>query len=338
MRFLLISLLLVAVQAMAQPSPFNGLQPVPPDSSGAYRLIVGGHFHGSSNSLSGFPAASLLANLDTFNKLGANMLLSTGDLFLHADKDRLRFERTLFEGLTMPLYNAPGNHDVEDGTYVDRYGPTHGSIDMGGDRIVLLDTERDNGNIRGEQLELLAAQVDAGLQRLFIISHRPVWAEDDAIYSPLFEGNTRSLLSTNFRKEVFPILERIAQRTEVFWVGGSMAGKAPSSIFFQPHADNITYIQSAIRDVPRDAVLIADVDRERVRWSVLSLTGEEFPAAEEMNAEWWAANMSTEVVEFNWRLLPYLTGKIVTHRAFWWGAGSMLLLLLLLRWILRKRN
>jgi hypothetical protein len=131
------------------------------------------------------------------------------------------------------------------------------------------------------------------------------------------------------------LLERIAQHAHVYWISGSLGGGAPSSIFFQPHAPNITFIQCAIRDVPRDALLIADVHPDTVKWSALSLTGQKLRSPETYDAAWWRSKRGKEE-GFNWRLLPYLIRTTVLHRAFWWGAGLMLLLLLFVRRILRR--
>ncbi len=150
----------------------------------------------------------------------------------------------------------------------------------------------------------------------------------------LFKDNTRSTFGTNFKKDVYPLLERIAQHTQVYWISGSLGGQAPSSIFFQRHAPNITYIQCAIRDEPRDALLIADVYPDTVTWSALSLTGQQVKGPETYDAAWWRARVGKED-GFNWRLLPYRMKSIVLHRAFWWGAGLMLLLVLLRR-LLRR--
>jgi hypothetical protein len=173
------------------------------------------------------------------------------------------------------------------------------------------------------------------IDHLFIISHRPIWAEDDPQYSVLFKDNTRSTFGTNFRKDVYPLLEKIAQHAHVYWISGSVGGMAPSSIFFQEHAPNITFIQCAIRDEPRDALLVADVYPDSVRWSALSLTGQTLLAPEAYNAAWWRERVGKEE-GFNWRLLPYLVKTTVLHRAFWWGAGLMLLLVLLVRRLLRR--
>jgi hypothetical protein len=335
MRLAVFLALLITCPVHGQVSPFNGIAVPPPDSTGHYRLIFGGHFHGASSNQSGFPAATLLANLDTINALRAHALLSTGDLFLHPAKDLSRYQRALFDRLRVPLFNAPGNHDVEDGSYAMRFGPTHGGIDLGGDRVVLLDTERDNGNIRGEQLDLLkelGARV-AG-SRAFIVSHRPLWAEGDARYGKLFAGNTRSLLPTNYAREVQPLLEQAAALGPVYWIAGSMAGRAPSSIFFQRHAENLYYLQCALRDVPRDALLVADVYPDSIRWWGLSLTGVELRAPEDCDADWWRANLRTEPA-FRWRMLPLHIRRVVTHHAFWWGVGVSLLVWLVGR-VLRR--
>ncbi len=333
---LLLGGLLWAGSVHAQRSPFNGLEVLPADSTGHYRILIGGHFHGESTNRSGYPAATLLANLDTINRLGAQLFLSTGDLFMSGKEDRPRYARSLFRHLQIPLFNTPGNHDLGGAVGDDLI--ELGLIRLGGDIVLILNTEYNNGTVSRKAISRLLsiAKPDTGRlpPRAFIISHRPIWAENDPQYSDLFKDNTRSTFGTNFRKDVYPVLERIAQHTQVYWISGSLGGQAPSSIFFQRHAPNITYIQCAIRDEPRDALLIADVYPDTVTWSALSLTGQQVKGPETYDAAWWRARVGKED-GFNWRLLPYRMKSIVLHRAFWWGAGLMLLLVLLRR-LLRR--
>ncbi|MBL0043493.1 MAG: hypothetical protein IPP33_03445 [Flavobacteriales bacterium] len=174
----------------------------------------------------------------------------------------------------------------------------------------------------------------------FIISHRPIWSEDDPQYSPLFKDNTRSLTGTNFQKDVYPLLEKIAEHAHVYWISGSLGGSAPSSIFFQEHAKNITYIQCAIRDEPRDALLIADVYPDPgsgpgVKWSSFSLTGQKLLAPEAYNAAWWRERVGKSE-GFNWRLLPYLVKTTVLRKEFWWGVLGGVLVLMLIRRLYRR--
>jgi hypothetical protein len=307
---------------MAQVSPFTGRAVVPPDSLGRYRLLIGGHFHGESTNVSGFPASTVLANLDALNATRANVFLSTGDLFMQPDRDSARYASRFFSKLDLPLFNAPGNHDLEGHAFRT---PMPQRIDLGADRILLLDTERDDSDIQGDQLaalETLAQEALAGqVRHVFIVSHRPVWAEGNARYQALFSGNTSSLAGANYDREVLPILRRIASKAEVYWISGSMAGRAPASLFFQPHEANITYIQCAVRDQLRDAVLIADVGPAGIEWALRSLTGEPVRAVGTYDAAWWEKNQS-KVEEFHWRRIPYLVRKEVTSATFWYGFAA----------------
>lgn len=323
---------LLACGAWAQRSSLNGQVVVQPDSTGHYRILIGGHFHGESTNRSGYPASTLLASLDTINALGAHLFLSTGDLFMDGGKDRPRYARALFSKLRTPLFNAPGNHDLN-GAVGDE-AVEIGGIRLGRDLIFILNTEANDGSLSPLAVRRMASVLDGEAserpRRLFIVSHRPIWAEDDQQYRDLFKDNTRSLIGTNFRKDVYPILQRIAQHAEVYWISGSLGGDAPSSIFFQPHAPNITFVQCAIRDLPRDALLIADVDPDTVKWSALSLTGQQLLAPEAYDAAWWRAQRG-QGEPFNWRLLPYLILKTLLSPAFWWGAAAALLLGFLVR-------
>ena len=61
-------------------SPFTGQKLN--DSVSNYSFIVSGHFHGQSNNGSTYPASTVLASIDTLNKLNPTFLMSLGDLFL----------------------------------------------------------------------------------------------------------------------------------------------------------------------------------------------------------------------------------------------------------------
>lgn len=322
----------------AQTSPYTGHAVREPDSTGQYRLLIGGHFHGGSSSASGFPAATILANIDEINVTRANIFLSTGDLFLLPDRDSARFVSSFFSRLTLPLFNAPGNHDLEGLAF---RAPMPQRIDMGKDRILLFDTERDDSDIKGEQLELLRTVVDEAesgvVKRIFIVSHRPIWSEDDSRYAALFAGNTRSIGGCNFTTVVLPLLRKATTHTEVYWISGSMAGRAPASVFFQPHEPNLTYVQSAVRDQLRDALLLADVGPEGITWSLLSLTGEPVEAVSTYDAAWWESRQGKRE-PFNWRRVPYLVRKNLSSPVFWYGAATTAVLCVICLWTLTRRR
>ena len=314
------------ITLVAQVSPYTGVALQQPDSAGRYRLLIGGHFHGESTNVSGYPASTVLAGIDSMNALAPHAMLSAGDLFMEPDRDSARYVRSLFSRLRFPLFNAPGNHDREGRAYRVTMPQV---LVMGRDRIVLLDTERDDSDLVGDQLAVFRDLVDisaqGGSDRIFIISHRPVWAEDDARYGRLFEGNTRSMAGCNYRQEVLPLVRRLAETSEVYWISGSVAGRAPASVFFQPHEKNITYIQCAVRDRLYDALLVVDVDPGSMRWSVLSLTGQPTRPVSEYGAAWWEREQGAPE-EFEWRRIPYLIKKSLMRPEFWYGVLSSLLL------------
>jgi hypothetical protein len=134
---------------------------------------------------------------------------------------------------------------------------------------------------------------------------------------------------------IYPILQETALRAKVHWVSGSMAGKAPASIFFQQHAPNIDYIQCAIRDLPRDAVLLADVSGDSIRWEAVSLTGMEMLNVLSYDATWWERSL-VKKQPFNPRLIPLYIRQGLSSALFWYGAGFMLLLLVLVRRTTRR--
>jgi hypothetical protein len=114
-----------------------------------------------------------------------------------------------------------------------------------------------------------------------------------------------------------------------------MAGLAPSSIFFQEHLPNLTYIQCAVRDVPRDAILMADVSPDTVIWKGISLTGRNLLAVQEYNVDWWSRSKPKKE-PFNVRLVPLYIRQALFSTVFWYGAATALLAMLLLRWGLRR--
>jgi calcineurin-like phosphoesterase family protein len=296
--------------------------------------VISGHFHGSGKDRSGYPAATLLANIDRINSLQASAILSTGDLFLEPEKEHQQFQRSFLSKLNAPIFNVPGNHD-KGGYYDEHFGPTYSSFMIGEDAFILLDTEQKDGSLDKDQLQLLEELEQKDVRNIFILSHRPIWSEGDKRYGPLFEGNTRSVVGTNFKQAVFPLVQELAKSSPVFWISGSTAGNAPTSFFFQEHEQNIFYIQSAIRNSEWDALLVADVSADGIRWSSLSLTDRTATDPRSFNADWWWQQRGGKK-PFNYRLIPYYVKSAALEPLFWYGAVVGLLLFALVRLVLRR--
>src|SRR6218665_2527740 len=146
----LLLLALNAAQAQVV-SPFN--KRTLKDTVTDYSFIVSGHFHGASTNISTFPASSLQANIDTLNKLKPLFLMSLGDMFLDVDQSYLdHYQKSLFDKLTMPLFNAVGNHDLSNGNMYEKvFGKSWFAFKAGMETFIVLNTEVDDGNIKSEQ-------------------------------------------------------------------------------------------------------------------------------------------------------------------------------------------
>ncbi len=321
-------------------SPFNKLSII--DTNTSYTFLVSGHFHGASYNKSTLPAATLLAGIDTINSFRSSFFISLGDLFLDASETYINnYQKKLFNKLDMPLFNAVGNHDVSnDNFYEKNYGKTFYSFTCNSEFFIVLNTELNDGSIKDEQLTFLETALkeanSAKIKNIFIFSHRPIWSENNPVYSELFAGNTRtSFGENNYEDEVKPLLLDISKSKSIYWMSGSMAD-APASFFYHKELEsNITYMQTAIRDLARDAVLKVNVLDGNVSFNGISLTGQSLSSIETYNLDFWNKNSVVDE-PFNYRLLPYLTKKMLSGYDFWIGFVSSLLLLLILRFIVIK--
>lgn len=305
----------------------------------AYSFVVSGHFYGDGGNKSHFPVNTLLANLDWINGSNASMLVCLGDLFKDISNDIPNYETALFNKLEMPLVNSVGNHDLTGTIYQDNYGETAFSFTVNQDLHIVLDTERDNGDIQGEQLELLKTALEivnqGTIHNVFIYTHRTIWKEAYPEMEGIFEDNTQSLSGTNFESDVLPILGDMGKKSTVYFFSGSL-GTAPASFFHHyDKANNVTIIATAIRGLPRDAVLQVMVNKMgEASFITKSFTGQELKPLNQYNIDFWQNEVGAE--PFNWKLIPYYIELMVTHRYFWYGVFYALLGFFSLRFIARR--
>ncbi len=319
----------------AQPvSPFNKIKLN--DSVKSYSFIVSGHFHGQSSNTSTFPAATLLANIDTLNAMKPLFLMSLGDMFIDVDETYIdHYKNSFFSKINFPLFNSVGNHDLSNGNLYEKvYGKTFYSFEVGHELFIVLNTELNDGSIKGEQLEFLETGLTKSkiehIKNIFIFTHRPIWAERIEKYNKLFLENTRTEIGkNNFTEDVLPLLTDFSKDKNIVWISGSMGG-GPASFFYDKNNElNITFMQTAIRDVPRDAVLKININEGKVYYEGISFVGQKLDAIENYNIDYWQSNIPPEK-KFNFRLLPYLVKQMVIHSYFWFGFCSCLLVVFIL--------
>lgn len=322
-------------------SPFND-KLVEVDSTGSYRFIVSGHFYGDGTNKSGYPANTLLGNLDWINHdSNADMLICLGDLFMDIRNDMPKYEHSFFSKLQIPLYNAVGNHDISANVYQENYGATYFSFEINNDIHIILDTEKDNGDIENEQLDILNNVLqrvkEKNVNNVFIYAHRTIWKSSYEQTKDLFPDNTQSLTANNFESYVLPIISQISEKANVYWFAGSL-GDAPASFFyFKDEKNQITYIATAIRALLRDAVLIVDVDQNGgVKFTTHSFTFQELKKLEEYNVDFWKTEKPQE--PFNYKLIPLYIKNTLLSRYFWYGTLFAFCIFGTMVWFIRRRR
>jgi hypothetical protein len=317
----------------AQVSPFNKREISCPDTL-PLRFLVSGHFHGSSSNTTGLPAKTLLYNLEKINSSQPCFMVSLGDLFLDVKKDIPVYSDTLFKRMTFPLFNVVGNHDVSGNVYTDHFGPTWFAIRHSGSLFLFLDTEINDGSIEGEQLKFLDDQLShlKSVYRIFVFMHRLVWAEDHPQMKHLFKDNTRSSSPGNFRSEILPRFEDASKHMEVYFFGGSLGAAGASFFYHKEEKKSLTYIATAIRDTPFDAMLSVEVDSSGVHFSSFPLT----MPPNYYNIEYYSGTQEKSNTGFNWRLVPLYMKQTLSHRFFWYGLFLGALFLMSFMFVFKK--
>ncbi len=304
-----------------------------PDSIGEkFTFLVCGHLYGQSANSSTLPASTILANVDLLNHPDVEFICSVGDLYLNPDTDREPYQKFFLNRLSKPFFNAVGNHDVM-GDFYDNDVTTSYSFLIGNTGHLILDTEKNDGSIQDDQLEILKTLLESTSKNIFIYSHRPVWADGNNRYKGVFKDNTSSSFGVNFDKEVRPLLE--ASDKSIYWFSGSLGGGAPASYFYD-QVNGVTYIQTAIRNEKRDGILLVHCDDDNISFEPVSLTGELIKPLEEYDLQFWKEHHPKQ--GFNYRLSWLYFKQNITSRRFWYGAGATLIFILGGRWFLRRRN
>ena len=245
----------------------NG-QDLPPEGvSSVVRFAVCGHLYGDPAPWSTFPAESLTDNVARIESENLDLFVALGDAFKRYEEPYITSTKRVLYRLSMPVFNAPGNHDVTDrGAYTRDNGPTYGALAYRGCLLVVLDTEMGNGSITGQQLEFLREVVasavgDPSIHSVFFFAHRLLFAQR-ARYASVAErvNDKESFQTGNFTDVVQSLLRRLVPTKGVYWFGGNIGvGDSPSLFFDRDPTTGITFVAAGIGDTDRDAYIVVEV-------------------------------------------------------------------------------
>ena len=259
------------------PSPLAATA-LPVRAAPPFTFVTCGHVYGAPGAGHARPAATFTDNLGRLRATGAEFVMLLGDCVYEwhaAELDRLH--ALAANELRLPVFNAPGNHDLADPPdYERRFGPRRLAFDHGGCRLLVVDTEVDPWHVAGAQLDWLLAEL-AAIERtppraLFVFGHKPVWALTRAhAVAALASNDPRGLATAlarddaapTFRRDVLPALRRAAAHAPVWWFAGDVGAFEPNTLHLYHGVDELApdlhFVAVGLGDRPRDCFVRVDV-------------------------------------------------------------------------------
>lgn len=333
-------------QTQPPPAAFTKQQLSTPDTTAAYTFLVGGHLYGAHGS-SIYPATSLILNIDKFSRSGASFFMSLGDLFRDTGNEyNIAQTEKMVRKLGIPLFNAPGNHDL---SKKDRYrylmGPLQFAFSWGPDLFIVLNSEammEDNWSLdlSADYAAFRQASGFAQPRNVFVFSHRLIWALADEAFAEMdgwANESAAALISKEKAEKVAAQIKEIAGESPVYWFGGDVGTEWSQAMFYEKAADkNWHYFATGLGDTEHDGLLHMLVGADgTVQPRGLSLARTNYEKLPEYNLNYWRAwfERHPRSAGGTWSRIKGVLGS----RKFWLGFGfAGVLGLILLR--LRRRN
>ncbi|MGD2087764.1 MAG: metallophosphoesterase [Candidatus Aminicenantes bacterium] len=275
-------------------SPFNGCKIDPRKKGEEYTFLVTGHLYGSaSDQTSLLPASTLLRAITKINSLGARFFIALGDIFRIPEAKHIdNFLSNFALKLEMPFFNAVGNHDVlkYPEEYLEKFGTTFFSFTYNTDIFIILDSEKNYGQILGEQLRffqdvLADIKKNKEIRNVFIFSHRPVWTTAHPAFGIIYTHRDKC----NFNSDIKPLLLELPNLKKIYWFSDDTGGNHFVNFFFDNNIfKNITFIDTGIGDSLNDLILLVKVNNAGgVGFKLIPLGDQFLLPAEHYNLEYW---------------------------------------------------
>ncbi len=300
--FLVVAIIFVIFPCHAEniKSPFNGLLLDTDKDPGDYSFFVAAHLFGSTYSGGAiFPSASIQAAIDMINDNSANIFIALGDIYFNAYSLRFKkFNESFASKVNMPIFNAVGDHDVSERALYEQYhGKTYFSFIYGKEAFIFIDTEMENGNIKGEQLKYFKKTLqkyakNSNIKNVFIFGHRLIWSgykEDYSILNQYIFADVYPF-DYNFNKDIVPCLVDLSKcGKSIYWFTGDGDEDFPCVFFYaKDEQNNIQFVITQITDTVKDAMIKVNVNKlGEVKMEAISLTRQKLLPVESYNLEYW---------------------------------------------------
>lgn len=288
------------VNILPEQASLNG-RSLPLPAPAAFRFLVVGHLYGSNGSNDQEPAKAVLDQFPALERLNLSLWVSLGDMVRQSrDDDFAAFERLFLQRVRVPVFNTPGNHDVQNRTlYQEWYGPTYYSFIYGPAAFIFLDTEIETCAVTEPQRSMLQTALQAALQAegvssIFIFMHKTLFLKNDVLFAL-----DRDQASPNdwicYNNAGFPLLldELIlpaAARKPVYLFAGDVGAEGNLSPWFEQRAgQNLTLVMTGLGDRPTDAGILVTVDASGARLELYPLAGARLPPLQSFTPAYWEA-------------------------------------------------
>lgn len=266
-----------------------------------YSILLAGHLYGNKSE-SIYPAASIVANIDLLNELKPKFFVMLGDIVERSDEVEFSAFKRKFTGkLNFPVFNAPGNHDlINRKLYTSEFGETYFSFEHGSEYFIFLDSELDNAEISGPQLDFVLESIEYvgtkdAIKNLFIFSHRLIWAINNPAFDKILNhanGPRKAFhpkTAKSFSTQILPKLSLMNEK-KVYIVSGDVGANYAINLLYENlNGGNITYIATGIGDGPNDMILQAIIKDAGniVEFIPISLTNRKMAPINQYGIEYW---------------------------------------------------
>lgn len=264
---------------------FNSCTKESPEELIDHSFFVAGHTYGKPGSTEkGFhpPFKEDFNFIQTYPGITFGIL--TGDIVQHSSEESWDIIDNELEELGIPVYFAPGNHDVGNyNLYRQRYGDpdnnyrTYGNFEYGGNLYILLDANLDHWNISDDQLTFLKNILETregNINNVFIFIHQLIWWDEHTVFKnivlnwPPYTPDT-----TNYWGVLEPAFQNYSNPIYLF--AGDLGANDQAEPYLYYEDNNITYVAGGMGGGADDNYLFVRIDEFGVvNFSIIALQGE----------------------------------------------------------------
>lgn len=293
--FLFLFLILVSCQSISEREQEFFVSPgelslngrvLPQPAPESYRFLVAGHIYGSHRDQASHPAATLLENKETLKTIAPSMMILLGDIVPQTSQNDFDIlEKQFLSQMPFPIFNAVGNHDVEERSiYEQRYGQTFFTFRYGTSQYIFLDTEQGRCEISGIQKTFLETAIDQAAQdkeiaQIFIFMHKVLFFESNFFQrlnmSQKVLPNDRwaCAFGGNYQQVAADIFWPAAENKPVYLFAGDVGawgGNLTPRVEKYQEVD-LTTVTTGIGDTPQDLILLVSVNPANVNLQFIPL-------------------------------------------------------------------